>query len=146
MRQDGAVRGLDVMLPWASADTARAFLSDLAIQRGVAASTQNQAFNALLFLLREVLAQDVRGLDAVRAKRGPRLPVVLSDSEVKQVLGGITGTVGLMLRLIFGGGLRVTECTRMRVQDLDFNRQPAPLPLSARAGGRSRSRWCRVEA
>ena len=107
-------------LPWASVDTARAFLSDLAIQRGVAASTQNQAFNALLFLLREVLAQDVRGLDAVRARRGPRLPVVLSDPEVKQVLGMTSGTVGLMLRLIYGGGLRVTECTRMRVQDLDF--------------------------
>ena len=108
-------------LPWAAADTARAFLSDLAIQRGVAASTQNQAFNALLFLLREVLGQDVKGLDAVRAKRGPRLPVVLSDAEVKQVLGRTTGTSGLMLRLIYGGGLRVTECTRMRVKDLDFD-------------------------
>ena len=108
-------------LPWAAADTARAFLSDLAIQRGVAASTQNQAFNAILFLLREVLGQDVRGLDAVRAKRGPRLPVVLSDAEVKQVLGETKGTVGLMLRLIYGGGLRVTECTRMRVKDLDFD-------------------------
>jgi len=108
-------------LPWAAADTARSFLADLAIQRGVAASTQNQAFSAILFLLREVLAQDIKGLDAVRARRGPRLPVVLSDAEVKQVLSGTAGTVGLMLRLIYGGGLRVTECTRMRVKDLDFD-------------------------
>ena len=108
-------------LPWAAADTARTFLADLAIQRGVAASTQNQAFSAILFLLREVLAQDIKGLDAVRARRGPRLPVVLSDAEVKQVLSGTAGTVGLMLRLIYGGGLRVTECTRMRVKDLDFD-------------------------
>ena len=67
----------------AAVDSARAFLSDLAIQRHVAASTQNQAFNALLFLLREVLGQEVKGLDAVRAKRGPHLPVVLSEAEVK---------------------------------------------------------------
>lgn len=108
-------------LPWSAADTARSFLADLAIQRGVAASTQNQAFSAVLFLLREVLGQDVQGLDSVRARRGPRLPVVLSDAEVKQVLGGTAGTVGLMLRLIYGGGLRVNECTRMRVKDLDFD-------------------------
>ena len=90
-------------LPWMAVDTARSFLADLAIQRHVAASTQNQAFNALLFLLREVLGQEVKGLDAVRAKRGPRLPVVLSDAEVKLVLGGTTGTAGLMLRLILRG-------------------------------------------
>jgi integron integrase len=108
-------------LPWAAADSARAFLADLAIQRGVAASTQNQAFNAILFLLREVLGQDNPRLEAVRAKRGLRLPVVLTEAEVKNVFEQTDGTAGLMLRLLDGGGLRVSECTRLRVKDLDFD-------------------------
>ena len=63
-------------LPWDASDSARAFLGELAIQRGVAASTQNQAFSALPFLLREILGQDTAGLSSVRAKRGPHLPAV----------------------------------------------------------------------
>ncbi len=67
-------------------DSARAFLGELEIQRGVAASTQNQAFSALLFLFREVLGQDASELNSVRAKRGSHLPVVLTEKEVSQVI------------------------------------------------------------
>jgi integron integrase len=109
-------------LPWDAPDSVRAFLGELALQRGVAASTQNQAFSALLFLLREVLGQDTAGLDSVRAKRGPHLPVVLTEGEVARVLAAVAGTTGLMLRLVYGSGLRVSECTRLRVKDLDFER------------------------
>ncbi len=108
-------------LPWDAPDTARAFLAHLAIRRGVAASTQNQAFSAILFLLREVAGKDTACLSSVRARRGPHLPVVLSEREVTQVLALAEGTAGLMLRLIYGSGLRVTECTRLRVKDLDFD-------------------------
>ena len=108
-------------LPWDAPDTARAFLTHLAVRRGVAASTQNQAFSALLFLLREVLGKDTACLSSVRARRGPHLPVVLSEREVTQVLSLVEGTAGLMLRLIYGSGLRVTECTRLRIKDLDFD-------------------------
>ena len=94
-------------LPWNTPDSARSFLCDLAIQRGVAASTQNQAFCALLFLFREVLGQDTNMVNSVRAKRGPHLPVVLTEREVVLVLAGVEGTTGLMLRLIYGSGLRV---------------------------------------
>ena len=108
-------------LPWDAPDTARAFLAELALQRGVAASTQNQAFSAVLFLLREVLGRDADNLQSVRAKRGPHLPVVFSEREVTQLLGSVDGTAGLMLRLIYGGGLRVCECVSLRVKDLDFD-------------------------
>ena len=108
-------------LPWDVPDTARAFLAQLALQRNVAASTQNQAFSAVLFLLREVLGRDTVMLNSVRAKRGPYLPVVFSEREVTQVLGSVDGTAGLMLRLIYGGGLRVGECVSLRVKDLDFD-------------------------
>ena len=108
-------------LPWQAPDTARSFLGHLALRRGVAASTQNQAFSAILFLLREVLGCDTANLDSVRARRGYRLPTVLSEGETAKVLSLVDGTAGLMLRLIYGGGLRVSECTRLRVKDLDFD-------------------------
>jgi hypothetical protein len=108
-------------LPWDAPDSARAFLGELALERGVAASTQNQAFSALLFLLREVLGQDTASLNSVRARRGPHLPVVLTEKEVALVLAEVEGTTGLMLRLIYGSGLRVSECTRLRVKELDFD-------------------------
>lgn len=108
-------------LPWAHQDTARTFLADLAVQQGVAASTQNQAFNAILFLLREVLGQDAVRLDSVRARRSPHLPLVLSEGEVKKVLDKVDGIIGLILRLIYGSGLRISECLRLRVKDLDFD-------------------------
>ena len=80
-------------------DTVRSFLAELALKRGVAASTQNQAFCALLFLMREVLGRDTACLNSLRAKSGPHLPVVFSEKEVAQLLGLVHGTPGLMLRL-----------------------------------------------
>ena len=103
-----------------SVDTLQNFLSTLAIERHVAASTQNQAFNGLLFLFREVFAIDPGPVKAVRAKRGVRLPVVLSEDEVRRLLEQVDGTSGLMLKLAYGSGMRVSEVVRLRVQDLDF--------------------------
>jgi len=97
------------------------FLSDLAVRGRVAASTQNQAFNALLFLYRQVLGQDFGPLqDVDRAKRPARLPVVLTKTEVDRVLAGMTGTFRLMATLLYGTGMRLMECVRLRVKDIDF--------------------------
>ena len=97
------------------------FLSDLAVRRKVAASTQNQAFNALRFLYREVLHAELGELGEVeRAKRPERLPVVLTREEVERLLGGMSGTFQLMAKLLYGGGLRLMECVRLRVKDVDF--------------------------
>ena len=91
--------------------------------RKVAASTQNQAFNALLFLYREVLHQELGQLgDVERAKRPQRLPVVLTRKEVERLLAGMTGTFQLMAKLLYGTGLRLMECVRLRVKDVDFER------------------------
>jgi integron integrase len=100
-----------------------AFLSDLAVRRDVSASTQNQALAALLFLYKQVLKQDLPWLgEVVRAKKPARLPVVLSVSEVQQILGQLDGEVGLIARLLYGGGLRLMEGVRLRVKDVDFSR------------------------
>ncbi|WP_415844160.1 integron integrase [Stutzerimonas zhaodongensis] len=100
-----------------------AFLSDLAVRRDVSASTQNQALAALLFLYKQVLKQDLPWLgEVVRAKKPARLPVVLSISEVQQVLGSLDGEVGLIARLLYGGGLRLMEGVRLRIKDVDFSR------------------------
>lgn len=107
-------------LAFVTADSMRSFLSYLAVQRNVASSTQNQAFNAVLFLLREVLGAEVGEIKSIRAKRGPKLPVVLSVAEVKALLNEVDGSRRLMLELIYGAGLRVTEFVRLRVQDVDF--------------------------
>ena len=98
-----------------------AFLSHLAIQKNVSASTQNQAFNALLFLYRHVLGIELKEqIDAVRAKRPSRLPTVFSTSEVSRALDAMTGTQKLIGKLLYGSGLRLMECLRLRVKDLDF--------------------------
>lgn len=98
------------------------FISHLATARNVAASTQNQAFGALLFLYREVLGIDVGELGrTVRARQGKRLPTVLSVDEVNRLLRHMTGTLRLMAETIYGGGLRVSECCRLRVQDVDMD-------------------------
>lgn len=100
-----------------------AFLSHLAVSRDVAASTQNQALSALLFLYREVLGIDLPWLDNVtRAKRPQRLPIVLSRDEVRAVLDRMTGVYGLMASLLYGTGMRLMECVRLRVKDVDFAR------------------------
>jgi integron integrase len=99
------------------------FLSSLAVDGGVAASTQNQALGALLFLYREVLVLDLPWLDGiVRAKRPERLPVVLTREEVAAVLRPLTGVPRLMASLLYGSGLRLLECCRLRIQDVDFAR------------------------
>src|SRR5262252_1796976 len=97
------------------------FLSALAVKDKVAASTQNQALSALLFLYRAVLAQDVPWLDdLVRAKRPERLPVVLTRDEVRAVLDRLHGVPLLMVLLLYGAGLRLLECARLRIKDVDF--------------------------
>jgi integron integrase len=97
------------------------FLTSLAVEGKVAASTQNQALSALLFLYRDVLGMDLPWLDGiVRAKRPQRLPVVLTSDEVRAVLRRIAGTPRLMAYLLYGAGLRLMECCRLRVQDIDF--------------------------
>ena len=98
-----------------------AFLTHLAVDRDVAASTQNQALAALLFLYREVLKLPLDWIDdVVRARRPARLPVVLSREEVRAVLAGIEGEKGLAARLLYGSGLRLLECLRLRIKDVDF--------------------------
>jgi integron integrase len=98
-----------------------AFLTYLALQRNVAASTQNQARSALLFLYRHVLHQDLPALDkVVQANRPERLPTVLTREEVQQVIDQVNGTHQLMVKLLYGSGLRLLECLRLRVKDIDF--------------------------
>ena len=97
------------------------FLSSLAVDRKVAASTQNQALSALLFLYRAVLEIDLPWLDdVVRAKRPQRLPIVLTREEVRAALQPLEGVPRLMAHLLYGAGLRLLECCRLRVQDVDF--------------------------
>jgi len=99
-----------------------AFLSDLAVRLKVSASTQNQAFNGLLFLYREVLHLELGALGGtVRAKRPVRLPVVLSKEEVQRLLTAMAGTCQLMGKLLYGTGMRLMECVRLRVKDIDFD-------------------------
>jgi integron integrase len=102
-----------------------AFLTDLAVRGHVAASTQNQALNALVFLYQQVLELELPRLDAVRARRPKYLPCVLSPEEVGRVLGaieGANGAFGLMAGLLYGAGLRRAECCQLRVHDLDLAR------------------------
>ncbi len=101
-----------------------AFLTHLAVEGNVAASTQNQALSALLFLYREVLRIDLpETINAVRAKKPARLPVVLTPAETHQVIDGLTGTSQLMAKLLYGSGLRLMECIRLRIKDIDFERR-----------------------
>ena len=98
-----------------------AFLTHLAVNEKVAASTQNQAFSALLFLYREVLKKDLEfTIDSIRAKKPKRLPTVLTKEEVRQVIGCMSGTHRLMASMLYGSGLRLMECVRLRVKDIDY--------------------------
>lgn len=126
-------------------DEVAAFLSALATEGNVAASTQNQALAALLFLYREVLGVQLPWMESVvRAKRPKRLPVVLSVDEVGCLFAAMPeGTTAMMVRLLYGSGMRLMECLRLRVKDVDFARaeicvrsgkgnkdRRVPLPLS----------------
>ena len=99
-----------------------AFLNHLARDRGVAASTQNQALSALLFLYKEVLATQLTWLDGLdRAKRPARVPSVLTAAEVGRLLSRLDGTKWLMASLLYGAGLRLRECLKLRVKDVEFS-------------------------
>lgn len=100
------------------------FLSNLAVRSAVAASTQNQALSALLFLYREVLGIDLPWMEnVVRAKRPRRLPVVLSQAEARRLLAAMEGRPWLLASLLYGTGMRLMECLRLRVKDVDFERR-----------------------
>ena len=98
----------------------RDFLSHLAVDGHVAASTQNQALNAILFFFRHVLNREMRVESAIRAKRPTRLPVVLSREEIQRIFAAMSGRYRLMAQLIYGCGLRLHECLNLRVKDLDL--------------------------
>lgn len=100
-----------------------AFLTHLAVHGQVAASTQNQALAALLYLYRQVLRQPLEDVSPLRAHKPRRLPAVLTKAEVLAVLEQLTGTHQLMARLLYGSGLRLMECVRLRIKDIDFARQ-----------------------
>lgn len=101
-----------------------AFLTHLAVQQHVAASTQNQALRALLFLYREVLKKPLDlPINAMRTRKPKRLPTVLTKQEALNVIRVLSGTHQLMAKLLFGSGLRLMECLRLRVKDLDFPQQ-----------------------
>ncbi|MCK9605701.1 MAG: phage integrase N-terminal SAM-like domain-containing protein [Methylomonas sp.] len=100
-----------------------AFLSYLTTERKVASATQNQAMNALVFLYKQVLDKPlIKRIEAIRSKTSRHVPVVLSLDEIRQVLPRVEGVAQLVVKLLYGGGLRITEAVRLRVQDVDFDR------------------------
>ena len=105
-------------------DEVNAFLTHLAVNENVAASTQNQALSAILFLYREVLELELGlNLDAVRAKRPRNLPTVLTVAETLEILNNLTGVHQIIAKLLYGSGLRLNEALQLRVKDLDFAQQ-----------------------
>jgi len=100
----------------------KAFLTHLVVDENVAASTQDQALSALLFLYRRVLEIDLPPVPSVRAKKPRRLPAILTREEAVTVIAALAGTNQIIAKLIFGSGLRLIECLRLRVHDLDFDR------------------------
>ena len=134
-----------------------AFLSYLALNENVAASTQNQALNALVFLYRKVIKKEVGDFsDFPRARRGKRLPVVCSRPEIQRLLAYVDGVEGLVIRLLYGTGMRITECLRLRIQDVSFDRNEitvrggkgdkdrrVPFPASLRDALRAQLDWRR---
>jgi site-specific recombinase XerD len=115
------------------AEEVERFLTHLATTDKVAASTQNQALNALVFLYREVLRMDLGNFDAVRARRPLRVPTVLSQVEARQLLDAVaklktTESYHLMCQLMYGSGLRLMECCRLRVKDVDLARSGVARP------------------
>ena len=108
-----------------------AFLSHLAVERQVSASTQNQAKAAILYLYKQVLGIELPWLDeVVQAKRPQRLPVVLTPTEVRELLMRMDGTTGLIAQLLYGTGMRLMEALRLRVKDVEFARHETTV------------RWC----
>jgi integron integrase len=100
-----------------------AFLSYLAMKQRVSSSTQNQAFNAILFLYRDVLTRNLDdSINAMRAKKPKRLPTVMTKDEAVSVISALSGVYQIMAKLLYGSGLRLMECVRLRVKDVDFQR------------------------
>lgn len=115
----------------------REFVSYLAVERNVAPPTQKQALAALLFLYREVLGERLPTIDGISlAKAKPRLPVVFTRNEVDAILAGLKGVPRLMASLLYGSGLRLIECLRLRVKDLDFERRQ--ITVREGKGGKDR--------
>ena len=113
------------------------FLSSLAVDKNVAAATQRQALNALVFLYRDVLDLPVHEeLEHVKSRRLQRPPVVMTQEEVKKVIQFMQGTHQLMAKILYSGGLRLMECVRLRVHDLDFER--SKLYIRGAKGGKDR--------
>ena len=113
------------------------FLTDLAVNSKVSAATQTQALSALLFLYREVLGMDLPWMDGlVRAKPSTRMPTVLSVGEVHRLMACLDGMYALMARLIYGTGMRLMECIRLRVKDVDFDRHE--ITIREGKGGKDR--------
>ena len=105
------------------ADEVNAFVSSLAIRDHVSATTQNQALSAILFLYREVLKDPLPWIaDIVRAQRTERVPVVMTPEEVRKMIENVEGVSQLVVQLLYGSGLRLLECLRLRVKDIDFAR------------------------
>jgi integron integrase len=119
-----------------------AFLSHLAVEGNVAASTQNQALSAILFLYQQALQQELDSrVDAIRAKRPQHLPTVLTPEEVRAIFTHLSGTHSLIVGILYGSGLRQAECLGLRIKDIDFSQsqilvrsgkggkdRPVPLP------------------
>jgi integrase len=122
----------------------RQFLSYLAVEGRVAASTQNVALCALLFLYRDVPRVELPYVEGIeRAKRPARLPVVFTRREVEKVLARLSGTCGLVTGMLYGSGLRLLEALRLRVKDLDFSYGEVPRWTSARPSARCPTRGWR---
>jgi site-specific recombinase XerD len=101
----------------------QAFLSHLAVVENVAASTQNQALSALLFLYKVVLSQELELVDALRAKKSQYLPTVLTKLEVQAIINQMSGEHKLLVQLLYGTGLRLSEALSLRIKDIDFSYQ-----------------------
>ncbi|MDD5297168.1 MAG: phage integrase N-terminal SAM-like domain-containing protein [Rhodocyclaceae bacterium] len=120
-----------------------AFLSYLATDRQVSSGTKNQALSALPFLYKEVLQVDLPWLDdVVRAKPSRHLPVVLSRQEVERLMAALEGRHALMARLLYGTGMRLMECVRLRVKDVDFDRHE----ITVRQGNGGKDRMAPLPA
>ncbi|MCP4296550.1 MAG: tyrosine-type recombinase/integrase, partial [Proteobacteria bacterium] len=96
------------------------YLTHLAVHANMAQSTQNQAFNALVFLYSKILTHPLENIKATRSRKEKRIPVVLTREEMKYVLAMLSGIPELVAKLLYGSGLRITEAVRLRIQDLDF--------------------------
>lgn len=98
-------------------------LTDLAVERDVAESTQDQAFHAICYLFKHVLDRELKCVDAIRSSKPKRIPTVMSHAEVAEVLDGLQGVYKLMGQLMYGAGLRLSECLQLRVKDIDFDQK-----------------------